>query len=99
MATAAQVPETGKTEDKVLVIREYGEVVKNQTTKILVRVLELKGRRFVDLRLMDLSGKKWLFSKKGLTLNRKTFPEVAAILSNNQEEIEELLNPIEITDP
>jgi hypothetical protein len=59
----------------------------------------MKGYRFVDVRLMDLKGKMWLFSKKGLTLNRNTFSDVIAKLTSHQDEIEELLNPLDVTDP
>ena len=98
-----QTPVTGgeasNRDDKPIVVRELGEVTKNQTTKILLRVLEMKGWRYVDMRLMDLKGKRWLFSSKGLTLNRNTFSDVIAKLADHRDEIEELLNPLEVTDP
>ena len=84
-----------KTDEKPVVIRELGEVQKNSEKKLTLRLMEFKGRRYLDMRILSIKGKRWYF-EQGITLNKRTFPEVAALLENQREDIELYLNPQEV---
>jgi len=77
--------------NKPIVIKELGEITKNRERKLAVIVMEYKGFRYLDVRLMNLEGEKWKYGH-GITLNRRTFPSLLTLLNAHQEECELMLN-------
>jgi hypothetical protein len=60
----------------------FGEIVKNDTDKIVVSLKEYKGRQYVDIRTWFYGEKgDCLPTKKGVTLSQKQVSELIAVLS------------------
>ena len=79
----------GKPAQKPIVIAELGEVVKSQEKKLAVRLMEFKGHRYLDVRMLNLEGQRWSYGH-GITIGKRIFTQFLTLL--NQEELELGLN-------
>ena len=85
--------EVKATDSKPVLISELGELVKSQEKKIAVRLLEFKGHRYLDIRMLNLEGQRWSYGH-GITVGKRIFTQFLSLL--NQENLELGLNAEEV---
>ncbi len=79
--------------EKCIIIDNFGEVQKNSKERILVRLCEFNGYRYLDIRIFSqFENGKYYASSKGVTLNSRNFFSFFNILLKNQEIISVALN-------
>lgn len=76
-----------------MVVDKLGEIEKNSKERILVRLCEFNGYRYLDIRIFSqFEDGKYYASNKGVTLNSRNFFSFFNILLKNQEIISVALN-------
>jgi hypothetical protein len=85
----------------ILVVDKLGEVQKSRDKRIVIRLMEFKGCRYLDVRLFALQNGQWHATDKGLTFNNRTYESFLNLL-NDQQEIFDLafnaVSPEDFTD-
>ena len=85
------VKEQKEARPKQTVIDQLFVIEKAEDKKIVVRLMEFKGYRYLDLRMQIIEKSEWTFSN-GITFNRRTFTSFLDALNSHQETIELALN-------
>lgn len=83
--------EQKETRPKQTVIDQLFVIEKTEDKKIVVRLMEFKGSRYLDMRMQFIEKGEWRFSA-GITFNRWTFTSFLDALNSHQETIEMALN-------
>ena len=69
---------------------EIGRVLKTKKDVYIVSINEYNGKLFIDVRLHYFIGEEVLPTKKGITLNMRTFEPVVKLLIEAYKKFEEL---------
>ena len=85
--------DSNSTDSKPVLISEFGELVKGQEKKLAVRLMEFKGHRYLDIRMLNLEGQRWSYGH-GITVGKRIFTQFLSLL--NQENLELGLNAEEV---
>ncbi len=79
---------------KTIVIENLGEIEKTKGKRIVLRLMELNGNRYLDIRTFSLVNENWEETYKGITLTKYSFPSFIKLLNERNEEISEILDPL-----
>ena len=79
---------------KTIVIENLGEIEKSKGKRIVLRLMELNGNRYLDIRAFSLVNENWEKTYKGVTLTKYSFPSFIKLLNERKEEISEILDPL-----
>lgn len=90
-AVNGTVPEQKQARPSSSVIDQLFVIEKAEDKKIVVRLMEFKGNRYLDMRMQFIEKGEWKFSA-GITFNRWTFTTFLDALNSHQETIEMALN-------
>ena len=84
-------PEQKQVRPSSSVIDQLFVIEKAEDKKIVVRLMEYKGSRYLDMRMQFIEKGEWQF-RAGITFNRWTFATFLDALNSRQETIELALN-------
>ena len=79
---------------KTIVIENLGEIEKSNSKRIVLRLMEINGNRYLDIRTFSLVNENWEETYKGVTLTKYSFPSFIKLLNEKSEEISEILDPL-----
>jgi hypothetical protein len=88
---SGSAPEQKQARPSSSVIDQLFVIEKAEDKKIVVRLMEFKGSRYLDMRMQFIEKGEWKFSA-GITFNRWTFTTFLDALNSHQETIEMALN-------
>ena len=79
---------------KTIIIENLGEIEKSKGKRIVLRLMELNGNRYLDIRTFALVNENWEETYKGITFTKYSFPSFIKLLNERNEEILEILDPL-----
>lgn len=79
---------------KTIVIDTLGAVDKGREKRIVIRLMEVNGYRYLDMRTFLLVNGSWQATGKGITLSKNNFNSFLTLLNQKQELLDDGLNPM-----
>ena len=79
---------------KTILVDTLGTVDKGRDKQIVIRLMEVNGYRYLDMRTFLLVNGSWQATGKGLTLSRNNFDSFLGVLNQKQELLDDGLDPM-----